>query len=336
MNGNRGQHRNKDLGGVPAGTSGTGGSYAEHRRDPATRDTLDDTERTPGPDAFGFDMDEDWRDIDRSTYDYRDLREGDLGAGDFSGQSMRGVLLGQRRFTGLNVRGSNLTGAHLDGGTFFDSDFRETDLTELTSVASMFDNCDMRAAVMDRTVLTARWSNTNLSSLVATNSDLHDTQMNRVNATDSSFAGVEFRSAHLTGVNFHGSKFTNSPTGRPCRFTSADMYRTEFTGVHFYGTDLTRTQIRESGFTAATVLSTNFDRASISGTSFKAAFLDDVSLRGARFDGCTFDGASISGQLDANTRFENCDLTSVTFTLTDNPDNRAAAARLEGATIDWI
>ncbi|MFS0885311.1 pentapeptide repeat-containing protein [Aeromicrobium sp. 179-A 4D2 NHS] len=280
-------------------------------------------------------MDEDWREIDESTYDYRDLRRGDLGAADFSGQSMRGVLLMGRRFAGLNVRGSNLTGAHLDGGMFTDADFRETDLTRASSEASMFNDCDFRAAVMDETRLEARWRDTDLSLLVAKNSTLHGSFMTVVNAQSASFTDVGMKGSNFHRVNFDKAVF-KSDVDRTS-LTNTEMFATTFRYASISGTDMDKVKVREGDFTGASIFNSNLNWAELTSTDFTGVHVSDVTLRGAKFTRCVFAGALIEGQLDEKTRFDDCDLSGARFVLADNPDNRAAAPQVEaaGAVIDW-
>lgn len=335
---NRDQKRNMHVGGVPAGTNGTGGSYAETDRTRLDRDKVTDSKpSTPGPDAFGFDMGEDWQDIDESTYDYRDLRSGDLGAADFSGQSMKGVLLERRHYPGLNVRGANLTGARMSGGVFSDADFREADLSGAYSDASLFTNCDFRFAVMDDAQLQGRWRDTDLTGLVATNSALSMSHMTAVSAQDTSFVSTDLRSSNFNNVNFNRTAITDGNHGERSNLSNTEMFKTTFRDARICGTDMDSVQARECDFTAASLIDVNLDCAEFTCTDFTLTFTDKVSLRGAKFTKCVFGGATIAGQLDANTRFTDCDLTRATFVLADNPDNRAAAdAVLEaGAVIDW-
>lgn len=184
--------------------------------------------------------------------------------------------LSGRDFRHLDLTGTNLAFATVDGGDFRGGKLAGTRFSEVRG--ARFDGADMR----DCDFVNAR-----------------DCSLKRVNLDDgrfnpSEFHNCDFSGAVLTLVLGSSTRATDCTFAR-VKAAGSDFDDSEFRGCDFTKADLSGARLEKSDFTGATLAGADLSRADARGVKFVNADLRRAKFRDAVLTGADFTGAKIDG-----------------------------------------
>ncbi len=208
----------------------------------------------------------------------------------FSAVNLNGATLNQAIFKGAQLAGQNFNGADLKGTNFTETSFQGAQLQ-----GAVFDS--------DTTLTNASFEGVNLTQV----------DFSQV----SSFEGVNFKNANLTGQNFEG-KSLNNANFEGADLTSANLRNANLEGAVFYNsTVLTGAQMEGAILRGATIGATVFSSQNLTGANFAEATLTGTIFEHANLVETNFHQATLTNVDFNNARLTNAQLTAVTFGESD-------------------
>ncbi|AFC30620.1 pentapeptide repeat-containing protein [Paenibacillus mucilaginosus 3016] len=166
-----------------------------------------------------------------------------------------------------------------------------------------------------------------LPILIITNSarnlDLSGADLSGLNLDNADLTNANFRMADFTKVqSFHNAQFVNANL-QLARFDGLCLNGANFTHADFSGTDLTKirpspSQLSYANLSRANLSGVDLSKSNLTNANLSGAMLNGANLSGADLSGADFTGASLvntklDGAIMHHTRFDHCDLTSVSF-----------------------
>lgn len=197
------------------------------------------------------------------------------------------------------------------GLRFVSCTFHRTDLTRLSLVQSVFENCSFVDVKFPASTVHGRRYGLSLSSFIKC--DISSCHFISSSLLNMQFSSCVIRDCIITQTSLNGSVFSDT-TIQDCEFDSVRLTRT--TGLKILHSSLVKVN-----FTGASLCATSFDNMKISDCIFIKSRYDDVSFFGTRFDGCNFKGAKFHRCNFTEAVFSKCDLT-YTKVSTDSRTDR--------------
>lgn len=225
---------------------------------------------------------------------------------------------------GVDFRGAPLAGLDLSRIDFSGAVFNEMDLA-----GANFSHSSLEAAALSGCDLNGcQFCGSNLSFATLAQSKTRDTAWDQALCGDTTFEGLDFRKANLSGIQAPRACF------RECQMQEVDLSKSLLAMADFPGSDMSRASFHEAILSGADLSgcrapAANFSRCHIEslrtdeatildGAIFHDTVGSGANLEGANLSGCDFSGSDLRGSrfvgsMAASAVFAKCDLRKSTF-----------------------
>lgn len=338
------QRRNKDTGGVPPGTNGTGGSYAAKVQAIPDNTDLTSGKRVPSPDEFDRYIGMDGHYVDESTFDHKDMRDHDLNGLDFTDQSMNGAILNEKRIVGTTFKNARLHEASMRSVTLKKCDLSGARISDVYLGYGFWADTDLSGVQLERSAVEGRWADMEAENMYIGECDLRRLVVASTNMRNASIHSTNLSDASFSHVNLHGALITDGKPavvmGEGGRYSGVD--HTTMARTHFTHCDLRQAGISDTIAPEVTFNRCNLSNAAINYGTFNDARFRDTELQNTEFYKTDLSDAKFTGCEIRSGRFENCTftdpntfegstLTGTKFILERTPAHEALAVNVEAA-----
>ncbi len=238
-------------------------------------------------------------------------------SGDFSGQDLLGLDLGEMDFTNAVFAGANLRAARFAGATLTGATLAKADLTGASLPKAVLKGADLTDAALSRADL----SGAVLDGADLTRAKLDVANLNGAFASGATFfeadlTGATLREARLEGADFGGSTLTKADLSKAV-LVGASAARAHGPEVVMESADLTQFKAGEG----ADFSRGNFRSVQAPQSVWEEAKLDEADFTRAVLPRANFTAVSAK---------------RATFSLADLKEARLAEAHLEGANLSRV
>ena len=214
------------------------------------------------------------------------------------------LLLEQIDLSGIRLRGTILSGAHLENsqfygpgndqrlGTFDDwiADLSGADLKSANLEKTNLRKVSLRRANLIQAILNrADLSEANLMGANLSSAQLLDTNLQNARLEDASLTGADLSEANFSQANLHGAML-GKVSALGGQFQHANLSQTNWIGADLSGADLTQANLRQANLSATKLAGAKLHRTKLVQANLRNADLSLADLRGADLSGADFRG----------------------------------------------
>ncbi|NVB36434.1 DUF2169 domain-containing protein [Pseudenhygromyxa sp. WMMC2535] len=224
----------------------------------------------------------------------RSVSELNLTGGDFSGMDLRGADLSDTWFESANFSGADLRGAKLDKAVLAHANLRGAKLDgasarEANLGKARLDDASARAIDLESaTLVGTHLERTQLSGAKLTKANLNAAKLIAVDASEVQAEGFVLSDAEVRGTRLCGARFER------VLFVGVDLRGVDLSGIHIHRGAFINCPASGAKFDDATLDSVAFvEDCPLDGASFVRATMPRCNLRGQKLDGADFSHASL-------------------------------------------